>query len=235
MNSRNFSGITVAPGSVIPLDVASATQVPDWPRRGTCYQLDRSPAETGPSLLQLDIEAEFVIDEAALTATTEADVGYNCSTSGGAAARGMLGPFGLLVLTDKALSEQTAVYFYVARERDAFTEIFDLRMLKCRSSKANDIVKRVVGSTVPVLDGEKLSLRILVDHSIVESFAQKGRTCITSRVYPTEAIYGDARVFLFNNATNAVVITKSLTTWQLNSTYNHPYDSSKGFSLFSTL
>lgn len=70
------------------------------------------------SLLQLDIEAEFVIDEAALMATTEADVGYNCSTSGGAAARGMLGPFGLLVLADKALSEQTAVYFYVARGRD---------------------------------------------------------------------------------------------------------------------
>lgn len=35
-------------------------------------------------------------------------------------------------------------------------------MPKFRSSKANDIVKRVVGSTVPVLDGEKLSLRILV-------------------------------------------------------------------------
>lgn len=77
-----------------------------------------SPAETQLSLLQLDIEAEFVIDEAALMATTEADVGYNCSTSGGAAARGMLGPFGLLVLADKALSEQTAVYFYVARGRD---------------------------------------------------------------------------------------------------------------------
>ncbi|XP_064947576.1 beta-fructofuranosidase 1-like [Musa acuminata AAA Group] len=204
MSSRNFSGITVAPGSVIPLDVGSATQ--------------------------LDIEAEFVIDEAALMATTEADVGYNCSTSGGAAARGMLGPFGLLVLADKALSEQTAVYFYVARGRDG-----RLRAHFCqdesRSSKANDIVKRVVGSTVPVLDGEKLSLRILVDHSIVESFAQKGRTCITSRVYPTEAIYGDARVFLFNNATNCNVVAKSLTTWQLNSTYNHPYSSSKGSSM----
>lgn len=32
----------------------------------------------------------------------------------------------------------------------------------CRSSKANDIVKRVYGSIVPVLEGENLSLRILV-------------------------------------------------------------------------
>ncbi|KAL5994915.1 Beta-fructofuranosidase 1 [Asimina triloba] len=44
-----------------------------------------------------------------------------------------------------------------------------------------------------------------VDHSIVESFAQGGRTCITSRVYPTEAINEAARVFLFNNATGADV------------------------------
>jgi beta-fructofuranosidase len=29
-----------------------------------------------------------------LTAANEADVGYNCSTSCGAAARGVLGPFG---------------------------------------------------------------------------------------------------------------------------------------------
>lgn len=32
----------------------------------------------------------------------------------------------------------------------------------CRSSKANDVEKIVYGSEVPVLDGEKLSLRSLV-------------------------------------------------------------------------
>jgi hypothetical protein len=67
---------------------------------------------------QLDIIAEFEIDPSALASTVEADVGYNCSTSGGAAGRGVLGPFGLLVLADKGLSEQTAVYFYVARRAD---------------------------------------------------------------------------------------------------------------------
>lgn len=56
-----------------------------------------------------------------------------------------------------------------------------------------------------------------VDHSIVEGFAQGGRTCITSRVYPTRVIYGDARVFLFNNATDANLLA-SVKIWQMNST-----------------
>lgn len=53
-----------------------------------------------------------------MEAVNEADIGYNCSTSGGAAGRGALGPFGLLVLADKKLTEQTAVYFYVSRKAD---------------------------------------------------------------------------------------------------------------------
>lgn len=61
-----------------------------------------------------------------------------------------------------------------------------------------------------------------VDHSIVEGFAQGGRTTITSRVYPTKAIYGAARVFLFNNATGASV-TSSLKAWQMNSAFIRPY------------
>ena len=61
-----------------------------------------------------------------------------------------------------------------------------------------------------------------VDHSIVESFAQGGRTVITSRVYPTEAIYGAARVFLFNNATG-VNVKATLKIWQLNSAFIHPF------------
>lgn len=63
---------------------------------------------------------------------------------------------------------------------------------------------------------------IQVDHSIVESFVQGGRTCITSRVYPTKAIYGAARLFLFNNATEATV-TSSLKIWQMNSAFIHPF------------
>ncbi|KAK1285080.1 Beta-fructofuranosidase, soluble isoenzyme I [Acorus calamus] len=188
-DAKEFSDVKVIPGSVVPLDVGTATQ--------------------------LDIEAEFVIDEAELERTVEADVGYNCSTSAGAAGRSALGPFGLLVLADEDLLEQTAVYFYIGRAIDGSLKTYFCQD-ELRSSKAKDLVKRVYGSTVPVLHGEKLSVRILVDHSVVESFGQGGRTCITSRVYPTKAIYGAACVFLFNNATEAVVTATSVRVWGMN-------------------
>ncbi|GJX73183.1 vacuolar-processing enzyme-like protein [Tanacetum coccineum] len=50
----------------------------------------------------------------------------------------------------------------------------------------------VYGSTVHVLDGEELTMRLLVDQSIVEGFVQEGGTVITSRVYLTKAIYEGA-------------------------------------------
>lgn len=73
---------------------------------------------------QLDISVEFKIAKGTLEETIEADASYNCSTSGGASGRGMLGPFGLLVLADQSLSEQTAVYFYVGRAADGNIQTF---------------------------------------------------------------------------------------------------------------
>ncbi|XP_020593942.1 beta-fructofuranosidase 1-like [Phalaenopsis equestris] len=188
-SSDNFTNLQLAAGSVKPLEITGAAT-------------------------QLDITAEFEIDSSSLEAVIEADVSYNCSTSGGAAGRSALGPFGLLVLADFERTEQTAVYFYVRRGTDGLLQTHFCHD-ELRSSKANDIVKRIYGSTVPVLHGETLSVRILVDHSIVESFAQGGRTCITSRVYPTAAIDGAAKLFLFNNATGATITAKSLTVWKM--------------------
>ncbi|KAL0923714.1 hypothetical protein M5K25_007782 [Dendrobium thyrsiflorum] len=197
-SSKNFTGLQLTAGSVKPLEIASAAT-------------------------QLDITAEFEIDGSSVEATIEADVGYNCTTSGGAAGRSALGPFGLLVLADSDRTEQTAVYFYVARGTDGLLKTYFCHD-ELRSSKANDIVERIYGSTVPVLDGENLSVRILVDHSIVESFAQGGRTCITSRVYPTGAIDGAAKLFLFNNATEATITAKSLTVWKMGPALMRPFD-----------
>ncbi|VAI41549.1 unnamed protein product [Triticum turgidum subsp. durum] len=92
-----------------------------------------------------------------------------------------------------------------------------------RSSHANDIVKRVVGNIVPVLNGEEFTMRVLVDHSIVESFAMGGRLTATSRVYPTEAIYANAGVYLFNNATSARVNVTRLVVHEMDSSYNQAY------------
>lgn len=75
---------------------------------------------------QLDIIAEFempkeVLEEMLLGGAAEV---YNCSTSGGAAQRGVMGPFGLLVLADQNLSEQLAVYFYIGKGEDGRLQTF---------------------------------------------------------------------------------------------------------------
>lgn len=92
LTSKEFDKVEVRAGSVVPLDVVSATQ--------------------------LDIVAEFEIDKEALERTAQSNVEFSCSTSGGAAKRGALGPFGLLVLADESLSEQTPVFFYIAKGTD---------------------------------------------------------------------------------------------------------------------
>uniref|UniRef100_A0A8I6Z5I9 Sucrose:fructan 6-fructosyltransferase n=1 Tax=Hordeum vulgare subsp. vulgare TaxID=112509 RepID=A0A8I6Z5I9_HORVV len=190
-NTTDLSGITIGTGSVFPLHLRQAAQ--------------------------LDIEVSFRLNISDIAVHNEADVGYNCSTSGGAANRGALGPFGLLLVTTNGHSEKMAMYFYVSRSLDG-----GLRTHFChdesRSSLARNIVKRVVGSTVPVLDGEAFSARILVDHSIVESFVMGRRLTATSRVYPAEAIYEAAGVYVFNNATGSTVTVEKLVVHEMHST-----------------
>ncbi|MCD7457267.1 hypothetical protein HAX54_034700 [Datura stramonium] len=53
----------------------------------------------------------------------------------------------------------------------------------------------------------QLSLRTLIDHSIVESFGGGGKVCMTTRVYPTLAINDDAHIFVFNNGSQHVDIS----------------------------
>lgn len=195
LSSKEFDKVEVKAGSVVPLKIVSATQ--------------------------LDIVAEFELDKEALERTAKSNEEFSCGNSQGAAQRGALGPFGLLILADESLSEQTPVYFYIAKGTDGNLTTF-FCVDQSRSSEATDVNKQIHGGYVPVLKDEKLSVRLLVDHSIVESFVQGGRTCITSRVYPTKAIYGAARLFLFNNATEATV-TSSLKIWQMNSAFIHPF------------
>ncbi|KDP25630.1 hypothetical protein JCGZ_20786 [Jatropha curcas] len=195
LRSKEFKNVEVKPGSVVPLDLEAATQ--------------------------LDIFAEFEIDKNVLENIAETDEEFSCSTSNGAAHHSALGPFGLLVLADESLAEQTPVYFYVTKGFNGTLKTFFCTD-QTRSSVANDVNKQIYGNFVPVLEGEKFTLRTLVDHSIIESFAQGGRTCITSRVYPTRAIYGAAKLFLFNNAIETNV-TASLKIWQMNSAFIRPY------------
>ncbi|KAI3751215.1 hypothetical protein L2E82_22263 [Cichorium intybus] len=192
---KEFKDVVLRPGSLVPLDIGSATQ--------------------------LDISASFEVEDAMLGATLEADVLFNCTTSEGSSTRGVLGPFGLVVLADASLTEQTPVYFYIAKNTDGTSRTYFCAD-ESRSSKLLDVGKMVYGSSVTVLHGENYNMRLLVDHSIVESFAQGGRTVITSRVYPTKAIYEAAKVFLFNNATG-INVKASLKIWKMGGAQLNPF------------
>ncbi|GAB2249949.1 hypothetical protein Droror1_Dr00013308 [Drosera rotundifolia] len=215
---------------VVTFDQKTRTNIIQWPVEEleslwtTSSEFDGIYLEPGSvvelnisSTSQLDISAEFIVDKEALNNATLDEVN-NCSTS---SFRGAAGPFGLLVLTDESLSELTPVYFYLGRSPSGVLDTWFCTD-KSRSTKASGVDKQVYGGLVPVLDDENFSLRILVDHSIVEAFGQGGRTLITSRIYPTEAIYGAAKVFLFNNATELSVIA-SVKAWHVESVDIHPF------------
>ncbi|RWW88709.1 hypothetical protein BHE74_00002402 [Ensete ventricosum] len=53
-----------------------------------------------------------------------------------------------------------------------------------------------------------------IDHSVVESFGAGGKTCITSRVYPTIAIGQKAHMFVFNNGAEDVKVSE-LNAWEM--------------------
>ncbi|KAF8686639.1 hypothetical protein HU200_043466 [Digitaria exilis] len=60
----------------------------------------------------------------------------------------------------------------------------------------------------------KISLRSLIDRSVVESFGAGGKTCILSRVYPSIAIGKGAHVYVFNNGEVDVKVSH-LTAWEM--------------------
>ncbi|KAE8715958.1 Acid beta-fructofuranosidase [Hibiscus syriacus] len=187
LNATVFKEVIIEAGSVVPLDIGTATR--------------------------LDILAEFGIELSVPNTTDE--VG-GCGD--GAVDRSTYGPFRILLIADVSLSELTPVYF-----RPLISPDGSLKTYFCadetRSSEASDVLKRVYGDKVPVLDDEHYSMR--VDHSVVESFA-RGKTVITSRIYPTKAIYGAARLFLFNNATG-VNVKATLKIWEMDSAFIRPF------------
>ncbi|XP_010312324.2 beta-fructofuranosidase, insoluble isoenzyme 1-like [Solanum lycopersicum] len=133
----------------------------------------------------------------------------------GSTVQGGLGPFGLLTLSSENLEEYTPVFFRVFKDQDKH------KVLMCsdasRSSVRNHkkMFKPSFAGYVNVdLTDKKLSLRSLIDHSVVASFGAGGKTCITSRVYPALSIYGDTHLFAFNNGTETVKID-TLDAWSM--------------------
>ncbi|KAL6007909.1 Beta-fructofuranosidase, soluble isoenzyme I [Asimina triloba] len=208
---QEFNNIDVRAGAVVPFKIGMANQ--------------------------LDIVAEFEVSQAALDRIAETSSGYSCSASNGAAGRGVLGPFGFLVLADEKLSEQTAIYFYIGKgidgslktffcqdeSRHAISLLSDFLVSKTLTNYKAEVENIFFFAVMNNELFDLVCVEAAVDHSIVESFAQGGRTCITSRVYPTEAINEAARVFLFNNATGADVKATSVKIWQMDSASICPF------------
>ncbi|KAL0694304.1 hypothetical protein Bca4012_061484 [Brassica carinata] len=197
LSSKKFD-MEVGPGSLVHVDVGSATQ--------------------------LDIEVDFEIKKEALDkilgdalAAAEAEE-FSCQKNGGSTVSGALGPFGHRM---KACRSKLRLLLYmwlrekIQSSKHSSAQTPQGHLLQTMSSN------RFTGVPYRFIKGEKLTMIILVDHPIVEAFGQSGRTCITSRVYPTKAIYGAAKLFLFNNAIDAT-ITATFNVWQMNSDFIHP-------------
>ncbi|KAK8515422.1 hypothetical protein V6N13_139600 [Hibiscus sabdariffa] len=171
---------------------------------------------SGITASQADIEINFELpklEEAEFMDTILVDPQLICDRQD-SSVTGKYGPFGLLALATKDLTEQTAVFFRVFRGDNRYV------VLMCseqkRSSLRDNLDKTTYGAFVDIDPRQEMvSLRTLIDHSIIESFGGEGRTCITARVYPKLAINNEAHLFAFNNGTLSVTIS-SLHAWSMN-------------------
>nr|CAB3486073.1 unnamed protein product [Digitaria exilis] len=167
---------------------------------------------------QADVEVEFKLpslEEAeALEPNWLLDPQKLCGEKG-ASVPGGVGPFGLIVMASGDLQEHTAVFFRVFRHHDG-----KYKLLMCtdltRSSTRAGVYKPPYGGFVDmdIEEHETIKLRTLIDHSVIESFGAEGRACITARVYPEHVEKSNSHMFVFNNGTDNVKVTK-LEAWEL--------------------
>ncbi|KAK7261701.1 hypothetical protein RIF29_28018 [Crotalaria pallida] len=169
---------------------------------------------TGVTASQADVEISFEVNEFKKAEVLDSwtDPQILCGQKG-AAVKGGLGPFGLLVFASKGLQEYTAVFFRIFRYQHKNLVLMCSDQSRSSLNKDNDMTPYGTFVNVDPLH-EKLSLRTLIDHSVVESFGAEGRACITSRVYPTLAINDKAKLYAFNNGTSNVKITR-LSAWSM--------------------
>ncbi|XP_062097720.1 beta-fructofuranosidase, insoluble isoenzyme CWINV1-like [Humulus lupulus] len=168
---------------------------------------------------QADVEVSFQIDVDELREAEPMDPSWVdpqvlCDEKN-ASVKGIFGPFGLKVLASEDLSEQTSIFFRIFKINDNEYKVV-IGSDQSRSSLRDGLNKTTYGAFLD-LDPrlEKITLRTLIDHSIVESFGGEGRSCITARVYPRLAINKAAHLYAFNYGTKSVKIF-NLKAWSVN-------------------
>ncbi|KAL2229293.1 UNVERIFIED_CONTAM: Beta-fructofuranosidase, insoluble isoenzyme 1 [Sesamum indicum] len=228
---KGWAGIQLIPRTIW-LD-SSGKQLVQWPveevetLRGKKVELKNKKLVKGERIeikgitaAQADVDVTFLFDS--LDKAEPFDPSWDrhdaqklCGHKG-STVQGGLGPFGLLTLASKNLEEYTPVFFRVFKDHDKYL------VLMC-SDASRSTLRDGAGAYRPSFAGfvdvdlteKKLSLRSLIDNSVVESFGARGKTCISSRVYPTLAIYDNAHLYAFNNGTQTVKID-SLNAWSMN-------------------
>ncbi|KAE8680560.1 Beta-fructofuranosidase, insoluble isoenzyme CWINV2 [Hibiscus syriacus] len=165
---------------------------------------------SGVTGAQADVVVTFAIpnlDKAEAFDSSWKDPQVLCSKK--KSVQGAIGPFGLMVLATEKLEEFTPVFFRIFKAKDNKPVVL-LCSDEQHSTLKTDFYKPMYGGFVDVdLADKKLSLRGLIDHSVVESFAAGGKTIISNRVYPTVAVLENAHVFAFNNGTEPINLEHS--------------------------
>ncbi|KAK4267980.1 hypothetical protein QN277_024690 [Acacia crassicarpa] len=231
-SQRGWSGIQGIPRSVW-LD-ESGKQLVQWPieeieklRSSKPFIWHSKQLQPGALLhvprvtaAQADVEVSFEVQDLAekeeewkQSGRKMTDPQRMCGEKGG------IGPFGLLVLASKGLREHTSVFFRVFKLKNDSDNSTKFVVVMCSDQSRSSLDrKNDLSSYGAFLDLDplhhKLSLRTLIDHSVVESFGGQGKACITARVYPTLAINDEAHLFVFNNATSNLKLT-TLTAWSM--------------------
>ncbi|XP_027344360.1 beta-fructofuranosidase, cell wall isozyme-like isoform X2 [Abrus precatorius] len=206
------SGKQLVQWPVVEIESLRVNPVVNWPTKvvkgGELHQV------AGVTAAQADVEISFEVKEFGEAEILDhwVDPQVLCGRKG-AAVKGGLGPFGLLVFASQGLKEYTAVFFRIFRYQHKNLVLMCSDQSRSSLNKDNDMTTYGTFVDVDPLH-ENLSLRSLIDHSVVESFGGEGKACITARVYPTLAINDKAQLYAFNNGTAAVKITR-LSAWSM--------------------
>nr|XP_043609968.1 beta-fructofuranosidase, insoluble isoenzyme CWINV3 [Erigeron canadensis] len=169
----------------------------------------------GITASQADIDISFKmpkLDDAEIFNPKWNDPELLCRTKP-ATVSGQNGPFGLLLMASQDLTEHTAVFFRVFKNNQQFVVLMcsDQR----RSSHTQEVDRTIYGAFIHMdHKDEMISLRSLVDHSVIESFGAEGRACITARVYPQFSSGKEAHVYAFNNG-SADLFVSTLNAWSM--------------------
>ncbi|CAL5067621.1 unnamed protein product [Urochloa decumbens] len=229
--AKGWAGIQAIPRTVW-LD-PSGKQLMQWPieeveaLRGKSVTLkDRviKPGQhvevTGLQTVQADVEVSFEVSSLAAAEPLDPELAGDAQRlcgAMGAAVEGGAGPFGLWVLASGDRRERTAVFFRVfrpARGGDKKPVVLMCSDPTKSSLNPNLYQPTFAGFVDTDISNGKISLRSLIDRSVVESFGAGGKTCILSRVYPSLAVGKNARLYVFNGGKADVKVSR-LTAWEM--------------------